>query len=223
MKKSGIERSVLVSIPWVSRDLCSENNTYILTVAKNHECFRAICSIQPRCRGWQDEADQCLSEGAVGLKVNPAWQGFDLDGDEMDGLAEYVRGKNRVLMVHVDHPYKKSRASAYQLLNFVGKHPHTRILATHMGGLLGLYSNLTGISDLVKNLWFDTAVSSTLQFVRFYVETGMKEKLVFGTDFPFNHSHSQEQVVRDLQSLNLGSATEQAVFHDNGQTLFAEA
>ncbi len=215
MKKSGIDISVLVALPWSGPEFCRENNDFILKLASSNNKFKAVCSVQPRLKGWREEAFRCLKQGALGFKVNASWQGFSLDGKETGELADFVAKKKVLLMVHVDHGFKKSASSAACLYNLAKNYPKTHILAAHLGGLLGLYAMHQPVRQALKNVWFDTAVSSTIKLVEFSIKAGLGSKIIFGSDFPFNHSHKQGQVLRAIRSLKLGSSSEKMIFCNN--------
>ena len=215
MAVAKIDRSVLVAFPWRSAKLCSETNEYLITLAKSDPHFLCIAAVQPLQRGWQKLARACLDNHAIGLKVNPAWQGYGLDSAAMDALCRFAAEHNTFVMMHVDAAYKKSPASPAALFELIKRHPRTRIWASHLGGLLGLYHVHAPVKKLFKNLWFDTAVSATLQFVDFYVQAGLQHKIIFGSDFPFNHSHSQMQVLRGLQDLRLDLRVNQGILSQN--------
>lgn len=223
MERAGIDRSLLVALPWTAPDLCRETNDYLLGLAARDRSFRVLCSVQPAVPGWREEADRCLAAGAVGLKVNPAWQGFDLDGPEMDGLCAYLAGKRAFLMTHVDQAFKLSRASAARLYRLAPRHPGTRILAAHLGGSLGIYHLRPENAAAMANLWFDTAVSQTLKMVAFYVEAGLGDRVVFGSDYPFNHCHDQATVVEGIRALGLPDSVAEGIFHRNLAGLLGEA
>jgi uncharacterized protein len=219
MAASGVGGALLVAMPWTDPALCRETNDYLLGLGASDSRFRAICAVQPAAAGWREEADRCLAAGAVGLKVNPAWQGYDLDGPEMDALAAHLAGGKAFIMCHIDQAYKPSRTSPARLYALAPRHPRTRFLAAHMGGLLGLYNLRPENRAALANIWYDTAVSQTLRMVSFYVEAGLSERVVFGTDYPFNHCHDQETVVDGIRELRLPAATESAIFSGNLERL----
>lgn len=203
MDHSGIQCSVLVAFPWADPELCRENNDYILGTAAGNERFLAICSVQPTSPAALQEMSRVVHAGAVGIKVNPVWQKFALDDPRMDELALAVQSTQAFLMLHVDQPYKTSPASSARLYALARKHPGLRILAAHLGGLLGLSALHPPVARTLANVWYDTAVSSTLEMVRWYCQAGLADKVILGTDFPFNHSHSQKQVVDVIRGLGL--------------------
>jgi len=220
MKTNHIDKSVLVSFPWGNHDLCCENNHYLFEIVKNNSQFFWIASVQPCNKDWMKEAERCINLGAIGLKINPFWQNFNLDGPETIQLIEWlIPQKNVFLMTHIDQAYKQTTTLPSHLLNFVCKYPNAKILAAHMGGGLGIYALHPPLAKTIKNIWFDTAVSATLKMIRFYVEAGLENRIIFGSDFPFNHSHSQGQVLNGISSLELSPETEVKIFKNNFYSL----
>ena len=215
MKRAGITQSVLVSMPWATPELCKLNNDHVLEQTSKENCFFAFCSVQPSQKGWEAEAERVLEQGALGIKINPEWQGVALNSPELDALADFLVKKNALLMTHIDQAYKKSTASPADLYTLAARHPNLKIVAAHMGGLLGLYSTYPPIAQGIQNVWFDTAVSATLPMIKWYVEAGLGHKIILGTDFLFNHSHSQEQVIQGINQLNLDASTFEAIYKNN--------
>jgi predicted TIM-barrel fold metal-dependent hydrolase len=223
MNSAGIARSLIVSFPWISPELCSENNRAVLDACRADDRLSPICSVQPLAPGWEAEAELCRAGGAVGIKVNARWQGFELDCDAMQRVARWAGRNGLFVMVHVDQAYRKSPASAAHLLQLAEANPQTQFLAAHLGGMLGLYAPFHGMAERLGNIWFDTAVSATLYMVRFYVECGLGNRLVFGSDFPFNHCHDQGQVVSGLRLLGLTPEQQHAIFCRNLGSLLRSA
>lgn len=220
MDKNEIEKSLLVAFPWNSSELCLETNEYLLDLVSKNNRFSCLCSVQPKQDGFIEKAEYWLACDASGLKVNPVWQNFEIDGPEMDDLSIWAAAKDIPIMVHIDQAYKNSPASPGSFFSLVQRHPKTKYLASHLGGLLGLYSLHPPVENALNNVWFDTAVSSTMQFVSFYVQAGLAGRLVFGTDFPFNHSHSQRQPLDDLKALSLDDKVKEPILATNYFSLF---
>lgn len=216
MEESLIDASVLVSFPWAESSHCRENNDFILEQrAKRAERFMAVCSVQPLRAGALEEAERCLKAGAIGIKINGGWQGYELKDDVVGALARLIREKGAFILCHIDQPFRNSPTSPAHLLELARKNPGTRFVAAHMGGLLGLYGELPDIKPALSNVWFDTAVSDTVEMVRYYVSAGLEDKILFGTDHPFNHCHSQKLVRDRLEALGLGAAAQDKIFSGN--------
>lgn len=207
MRRCGIDASALIAFPWATPALCAENNDFVLAQARAFPGrFYAVCSVQPAKAGHLAEARRALNAGAVGIKINPEWQGWTLDDGKARRLMGLLADSGAYLLTHVDQPFRESRTSPARLLALARAHPKTRIVAAHMGGLLPFYEKLPWIRPALENVWFDTAVSETLDTVRWAVERGLGRRLLFGTDHPFNAPHDQATVLSRLKKLGLPRA-----------------
>jgi predicted TIM-barrel fold metal-dependent hydrolase len=202
MARSGVARSVLVAFPWTQQKNCRTNNDYILEQKrKNSRAFEVICSVNPFVEGWEEEVLRCKAAGAVGIKINPEWQRGKLSDSAVMALGNFCRNHKLFIMTHIDHPYKISGASPAEFCLLLSKCPETRFIAAHMGGMIGIYQLNPRVAPLFKNVWFDTAISSTLKMVTIALDLGLEDKILLGSDYPFNHSHQQKQVVDDLRAM----------------------
>lgn len=216
MRDAGIDRSVLIAFPWASASLCRENNDFILAEAEAApRLFDAVCSVQPKDPRFLAEARRCLDAGAVGIKINPAWQGYSLDDARLDKLLALVARKGAYLLTHIDQPFRISPTSPGHLVRLAARNPKARIVAAHMGGLAGLYASFGSTAKALKNVWFDTAVSETMEFVSYYCQSGLADRVLFGSDYPFNYCHSQKTVLQRLRKLRLGHKSETAILGGN--------
>lgn len=215
MEISGINASALVSFPWPDTFLCDINNAYIFEAIARDSRFYGVCSVNPNDPKCISRAIELIDLGAIGIKLNPNWQLFGIDSPLFNELITVIEKKNIFLMLHVDQGYKSEISSAAFLFQCAKTHPGLRILAAHMGGLLGAYELIPGIKDILRNVWYDTAISSTLEFVKFYCDLGLSDKIIFGSDFPFNHSHSQVQLIEDLNKLGINEENLQKILSAN--------
>jgi len=220
MDRCEFDSVLLVAFPWNDPKLCTETNDFLLNLVAQEKRFHCLCAVQPASKNFTDEADRCLRAGALGLKINPIWQGVELDGPEVDELAVFAGEAGVPVMTHVDQSYKKSIASAAALLEIAKRHPETKFLAAHLGGLLGLYAQHPPIRNAISNIWFDTAVSSTMQMVGFYVQSGLEDKILFGTDFPFNHCHDQNEPLAAFNKIGLSKEIADKILYRNYEDLF---
>ena len=221
MEQSQIDLSVLVSFPWFSLTNCRENNDFVLELAhKEPSMFQAVCSVSPSDQAYLKEAERALEAGAIGIKMNPNWQHFKLSQDEfLKDLNVLVQNYNAYFLIHTDQAYKKSDAQAADLFTYAKENKKSKIVLAHMGGMLGIYSALPFMKGHFDNLWFDTAISETLQMVRFYVQSGLENRIVMGTDYPFNLCHSQKDVKERIEALDLGAEITEKVFSKNFEKL----
>ena len=55
--------------------------------------------------------------------------------------------------------------------------------------------------------------------VEFYVAAGLVDRIIFGSDFPFNHCHDQKSVVQGILALNFPSEIRERIFCRNLEAL----
>lgn len=222
MERAGVNKSVLVSFPWPDPFLCDLNNIFILDEVRNNSNFLAICSVTPNDNQAIYKVESLLESGAIGVKLNPNWQDFNFSNKVFHEILDILEKKNSFLMLHVDQSYKSEIASANFLIRCAESHPELKILAAHLGGLVGAYELIPRFKDILKNVWYDTAISATPEFIRFYCDIGLDDKMIFGTDFPFNHSHSQEQLVNDLLLIGIEEHKIRRIFSENFEKMLAK-
>lgn len=219
MEQNSIDKVLLVPLPWYSEELCQISSEYLIKLAANDERLYSLCTVSPTLLN-KELLERYLKAGAVGIKVNPAWQRCELDSAEMDTLSELASHYDVPIMVHIDQSYKQSVTNAASLLNLASRHPNTKYLAAHLGGCLGLYSLHPPLRDKLRNIWFDTATSTTMLIVKFYVEAGLQDRLLFGTDYPFNHCHNQHNQIRSIQETGFDEDVNENIFSNNFNELF---
>ena len=88
-----------------------------------------------------------------------------------------------------------------------------------MGGLLCLYALVPEIREALKNAYFITSVSSTMEMVNFAAEIN-SDNLLFGTDFPFNHCHDQSTQIEYMQNTHLSESVKNKIMGKTALSLF---
>ncbi len=219
LEQNSINKALLVPLPWYSEKLCRISNEYLLDLTANNKDLYSLCTVSPTLLN-EKVLEEYVAAGAVGLKINPAWQKCELDSTEMDALSELAGYYDIPIMVHIDHAYKRSVTDPAGLLNLASRHPDTKYIAAHLGGGLGFYFLHSPLQDKMQNIWFDTATSSTMLMVKFYVEAGLKNRLLFGTDFPFNHCHNQGDLIHSIETMGFEKDVLEDIFYRNFMLLF---
>jgi len=209
---AGVDGALLLGLPWLDPDLCDRNNAAVAEAVHVHpDRFIGLGVLPPPDRVDPVNAVVRIQEihGLRGVKVIPAWQGWRLDDAVMDVAYREMAARGLVLFPHTDHPYLPDEGfdPPHRLFEVARRHPDLKIAAPHLGGLLAAYGLYGPVRDTLKNILFIGTVPKTMPMIRWAVEAVGVEKVAFGTDFPFNPSHDQREVKRDL--LALGFTDEQ--------------
>lgn len=206
MTRAGVDKAVLLGLPWVTPSMCWRNNSYVANLVERHRRqFIGMGVIPPpRAENPAAAVRRVHNEyGLRGVKVIPSWQGYRLDDAVFDPAIEALCDLGLVLVPHTDHLYRAAEHAdtAASLYNVARRYPELRILAPHLGGLLCLYGLHEPVRPVLANMLFITSVPLTMPMVLFALQAIGPDQLAFGTDFPFNPSHDQHSVVRQFEAL----------------------
>jgi predicted TIM-barrel fold metal-dependent hydrolase len=228
MERAGIDRAVIMGLPWRDPGLCWQNNAYIAQVVREHPGrFTGLGVLPPPGSTDLRDAVRRVAEeyGLEGVKVIPSWQGYRLDdGAFAPALGELVV-REMVLVPHTDHLFVPpgEADTAYALYAVGRRYPELKVMAPHLGGLLCLYALHPPVKPALGNMLFVTSVPTTMQMVTFAVKAVGARRVAFGTDFPFNPSHDQRSLRRALEALPLDEDDRRLVAGENTLRFFGEA
>ena len=223
MDKSGIDKSVILGLPWCTSGLCRENNDYIAEcAAKYPDKLIPLGIIQPRDQKEALYEIERLTDGHgfKGVKVKPVWQGFRVnDLNIMGPIAEALIRKDALLMVHVDQLINpETHDMPYGIFDLKRNFPELNILGAHLGGLLGLYTHFKRVRDVTGAIWYDTAIPATIKMVEYAADV-VPDRITFGTDFPYNIDQTQKTVLDDVKALNLAPGVLEGILWKNANKM----
>ncbi len=223
MDRAGIDRAVVMGLPWRSPDLCWENNDYIADAVSRFPDRLIGVGVLPDPRRVcpVDSVRRIRKQyGFIGVKVIPSWHGYRLDDELMEPCYDTMQELSLVLVPHTDHLFVDPSVAdtPYSLLQVAQAYPELKILAPHLGGLVCMYGLHQPIRPILKNILFLASVPTTIKMVAFAIEAVGPKGVAFATDFPFNPSHDQYTVQRDLESLKLSSYELECVAGGNLQS-----
>ncbi len=207
MEKAGVDKAIIMGMPWQNPAFCWKNNDYIAEVVERYpQKFIGLGILPHPQRDDPVLAVERIAEeyGFKGTKVIPSWYGYGLNDSEFESVLTRMITLNLVLVPHTDQLFvdPQKADSPYRLLQVARKFPELKILAPHLGGLLCLYALHPPIKGALKNILFVTSLPSTMKMVAFAVQSVGAGQVAFGTDFPFNAPHDQATVRRELEALS---------------------
>ena len=176
MEVAGIDKAVIMGLPWRETEMCWRNNAYIAKVVQRYpDRFIGFAVLPPPGEADLRSAVRKAAEeyGLRGVKVIPSWQGFRLHDQIFEPALEALVTHDLVLMPHTDHLFiSPDRGdTAYGLFDVARRYPELQIMAPHLGGLLCLYNLHEPVAAALRNILFITTVPVTMQMVEFAVQT----------------------------------------------------
>ena len=231
MDDAGVDVSVILSLGWVSHELCIEANDYILeSISRYPQRLIGFCIIQPQAgEAALVELERCARNGARGIgELRPDIQGFDLTDEEVMGpVVEMAMEHNLILLSHasepVGHQYSgKGSVTPDILYSFIAKFPWLRIVCAHWGGGLPFYTLMPEVSNALTNVFFDIAATPFLYNAQIFKHAmyliGV-DKVLFGSDYPLL---PQSRGIKQVRSLDLPDLAKEMILGANAYKLLGE-
>jgi predicted TIM-barrel fold metal-dependent hydrolase len=191
---AGVARAVLLGWYWEKPDTCAWQNRFLAACARAHpDRLTAFATVQPAagevvCRS---ELERARDEGCRGLgELSPHSQGVDVDDPGLSRVLETAAAWGWPVNLHVTDPASRPYPGRVEtplpdFLALARRHPRTKFILAHWGGLLPLSPRAAG--GLPDNLWFDTAASPLLYEAEIWQRAGTAVphgRLLFGSDHP---------------------------------------
>ena len=230
MDECEIDKSVILNLGWVSHELCTETNDYILeAVARYPQRLIGFCSIQPlNVDKAVEEIWRCASSGARGIgEMRPDVQGFALgDNTVMKPVVEAVVENGLILLTHasesVGHLYSgKGTITPEVIYPFILDFPELKLVCAHWGGGLPFYALMPEVASALANVFFDTAATPFLyrpQIFKLMAEIIGSDKVLFGSDYPLL---SPKRIIDQLASICLEREDKARILGANAQSLLS--
>ena len=173
------------------------SNEAVLSLRHDSPKILFGASVNPKRRDWKDELERCIADGAVLLKWLPNVMGFDpADPDIAQFYARLVE-VGMPLLSHVGFEYSLPVVNE-QFSDLDRMVPALEagviVIAAHCGGgrILvdsdAMYQKLQQMVLRYPNLYLDVSAMASIhrkqRFVRIVSDEIMKDRLLYGTDFP---------------------------------------
>jgi len=222
MDENKIQYGILSGIAWHDREILDKNNKYVAECVEQYSNrLRALYIADPSDPVQTAKEILSLDDSIyIGVELIPKWQKIHIDDKNLNPIFEAVKQKNIFFKAYTAHITQTLDGdSPYRLLQFLRTNPDLKVLVPHMGGLLCLYALIPEIKNVLKNAYFITSVSSTMEMVNFAAEIN-SDNLLFGSDFPFNHCHDQSTQLEYMMNTNMNETVKNKILGESAFSLF---
>ena len=195
MEEAGVSVSVALGFAWREHDDCVRHNDYLLEAAANSGGrIVPFCTVSPLGgEAAAKEVERCARGGALGLgELRPESQGWSLDGERGDALAELASRHGLILLFHVTEPvgheYPGKRGLRLEsFYRFVARVGGLSVVGAHLAGGLPLHASKLWGRKALSGVYADTAALRYLYEVSVLPGVVQKlgaDRLLFGSDYP---------------------------------------
>jgi predicted TIM-barrel fold metal-dependent hydrolase len=196
MDRYHVDVSVVFGFPWNNLSILQEQNDYIIeTVNKYPGRFIGFCCLDPFIKNAEMEVERCIAAGLKGVgELFFHKRGIDNESIQaLSPIMEICLEKDLPVLIHTNEPIGhiypgKTPNTLSQIYNMVRKFPKNKIILAHMGGGIFFFNLLKKeVKESLKNVYFDTAVSTLLydnSMLPMAIDIIGADKIIFGSDFP---------------------------------------
>ncbi len=213
ISKNRIDEIALIPF---ERDTCMYNQKIIRLSREN----RKIHGFYWICKDRIDDDLQILRDqighGIIGVKFHGSYENLPVSSVVYSPIMHLLNEKEAILLVHCGR-YKdgspESNTSFVHGLTVAKKFPRIKVILAHMGGNdTSIVKRAVSATSSFGNVYFDTSGTSTPYRIEYAVKVLGKEKILFGSDFPWCSFKAMYYNVKDAL---LDESTKYAILHGN--------
>lgn len=175
---------------------------YLNPLEGKEECLRKI-------ETYVDE------RGFRGIKLNPLRHAYVADDTILDPIMEAARERNIPVFIHSGHP---PYSLPWSIALLAERFPEVRTVMIHMGHGHGVYIDAAlKMAKRYPNIYLEmSGMPMGVKIRQAYEEVG-RDRIMFGTDYPFHHPSVE---IQKVITCGLDDAAQEEVFYKNVQKLF---
>jgi len=222
MNKNKIRYAVISGLAWVNRGALKANNEYVKYCLDKYE-NRLLGFYNVPTHNIKKAVSDIINldkKKYLGVEIIPKWQNININDKKLTPIINIIKKRKMFLKIYTAHPTQTLNGdSPFRTLSFLKKNKNLKVIIPHLGGLLTIYALMPKIKKIIKNVYFITSVSKTMDMVKFSSEINSKN-LLFGTDYPFNHCFNQSFPIKKINELKISIDTRKKIFSENALKIF---
>ncbi len=229
MDEQGIDKSVIFGFPWNKIEFAKLNNDSVIEAVKKYpDRFIGLCCLNPLTPGSEEEVKRCFLNGLKGVG-EIAFYHSDITEEISEKLNKIMKlcfEADYPFLVHTNEPVGhmypgKADMKLKNIYNFVKKYSENKIILAHMGGGIFFYTSMKKeVTDVLKNVYYDTAAVPFLYKKEIYkiaAEFAGEDKILFGSDYPLINP---KRYFKDMDEVDISDKLKRKIKGENAKILF---
>lgn len=216
MDDCGVDKAVVVSVGRFIAVDNREGNDFLIAESQKHpDRFYPMATANPWFgKAATDELGRAFCAGAVGLKLDPALQGFKITDDIIYPLIELAIEHGKPVYLNTGTPVC---GMPFQLAELAMRYPGACLIMGH-AAFSDFWNDIFHVSRAVENIYFETSIHWPSFIVKMVGEIG-SDRILFGSDVPRCAMDLEiEKITRYVQN----QEDLDGIFHRTAETLFKE-
>lgn len=218
LDRAKVDKALVWLRPPYMRDV-AEANRYVYDAMKTHpDRLIGFGWVDPHLGMDEmlDEIQRCHEKYEMfGIKLNGAQNSFYIDSDYAAPLVDAIAQTGRVMAFHIGTDAYEA-THPFRLGKIAQRHPNTRILMVHMGGVgfhdlssaavetMMQHPNIMGIGSAIR----------PIHLLRAIKQLGT-DRVAFGSDTPFNLTHVEVAAYQAMMDGEFSAEEQQQVMCGN--------
>lgn len=216
-KEAGIDMSLVQSAATVPHQVASINEFIAATVNKHPEHFVGFGTLHPDSENSEREMEQLIALGLRGVKIHNDFIRIAVDDARMDKIYRLCAEAHLPILLHTgDSRYDFTNPNRMERV--LAANPDLTVIGAHFGGW-SVWDDASTRLAKFDNLLVDCSSSTAYispDFARELVRRYGAHRVMFGSDFPFNHP--AEELERTL-ALGLTDEEYRLVLGENAKKI----
>lgn len=219
MRNCGVDKFAL--LPVATTPLCQSSNLFSQQNAD--EMLIPFGTVHPAAQNIEAEVEQLAEMGMRGIKLHPQYQHTRIDDERYERLIRRAAALGLAVIFHAGTdpglplPWMAMPCDTARLLDRIENIDGLVLIAAHMGGF-AMFDDVERYL-VGRNIYFDTSCIAEMlepqQYARIIEQHGY-ERIIFGSDCPWQHPDDNMAAIRRLQ---LPPEQEKAILGGNAARL----
>lgn len=217
MDKNRVDRAVIVPVDQFVAVYNREGNDFILEAARRHpDRFLPMITANPWYGGKAvEEARRGFEAGAVGIKLHPGLQGFQITDEVVHPLVKLAGELDKPVYFHTGTPVT---SMPLQLTELAQQFPSVKFIMGHMG-FSDFWNDVADATRGAPNIYLETSAHWP-SFIVEMVGTFGAQRIMYGSDTPMNLMGLEiEKITRHITK----EEDLEAILHRTAESLFCAA
>ena len=200
MDLCGIEKSVSYGLPCIKMRNCIKSNNYLIDCVKNSKRIIGVPVVNCLSKGAIDEIKRCHENGLKGVHLKLSWQNNSFSKVlNNNKFWKFLEEGSIPIYFHCSHAIDNKIDCPYNIIQLKKRFPGLRLVLEHLGGGLFIYMKYKPIKKFFADTYFTSAVPRSLYMIS-YAKRILGDKLLFGSDYPFNDKICQKFYLESFQN-----------------------
>jgi predicted TIM-barrel fold metal-dependent hydrolase len=204
MEVAGVDVAFVLAVS-PNADLVVKTNDWLLGV--QDEKVKFLGTIHPDLSGWESELSRLKTAGVLGIKFNALLQQIRPDDVRMFSIYEKMAELDMVALFHSGASYKDRNqlenvlATPQRIAQVNDQFPKLKMIVAHFGGnhmLAEVESHLLGRDVFLDTSYTPDVFELDKNRIARLIRTHGVEKILFGTDFPWETPERGISFIRTL-------------------------